>query len=391
MFSSRFKWSLEPNRLTQLLETKRRVGAKLLDLTESNPTRVNLAYPEAEILSAFSNPAITQYAPQPHGLPVARQAIVDYYHECGIATTVDQIYVTASTSEAYAYLFKLLGDPGSEILVPQPSYPLLEFLAVLDCVEAIPYRLSYSHPKGWCIDFESLEAAISPRTRAVIVVNPNNPTGSFVNVQDRERLLTICVRQDLALIADEVFADYAWQGAMSDESFASHTSTLTFVVNGLSKIAGLPQMKLGWILANGPPSSLALAGERLELIADTYLSAGTPVQLAAPRLLSHRSTIRDQILDRVLLNRAYVETLVRGTSSRVLAGEGGWYAVLEIPSHYSEEEWVLKILAEDDVLIHPGYFFNFEREAFLVLSLIPEIETFREGCRRVITKIECLA
>jgi aspartate/methionine/tyrosine aminotransferase len=275
--------------------------------------------------------------------------------------------------------------------VPQPSYPLLEFLATLDSVEAIPYRLSYAHPNEWRIDFDSLEAAISPRTRGVIVVNPNNPTGSFVNAQDRERLMAICTGNDMAVIADEVFGDYSWQvGTSTSRSFASQTSTLTFVVNGLSKIAGLPQMKLGWILANGPSASLRAARERLEVIADTYLSAGTPVQLATPRLLSLRATIRDQILERVLLNRGYVEDLVRGTSSRLLTGEGGWYAVLEVPRILSEEELVLKFLAEDDVLIHPGYFFNFEREAFLVLSLIPEIETFREGCRRAIARIEGL-
>lgn len=387
MFSSRFKWNLEANRLASLLEEKKRAGSKILDLTESNPTRAGFDYPTTEIFSALSAPQAMLYEPTPRGLLSARQAVADYYRERGETVEPERMHLTASTSEGYAYLFKLLADQGDAVLVPQPSYPLFEFLATLEGIELRPYELSYTHPVGWQIDFDSLARAASSDTRAVIIVNPNNPTGSFIKRSELERLTDFCATRGLALIVDEVFSDYA---LTADEervsSLVSVSSVLTFVMSGLSKTLALPQMKLGWIITNGPAELRREAEERLDLIADTFLSVNTPVQHAAPAWLRLREGLQRQIIERVRGNLDHLAHLTADSPCRLLKVEGGWYATLEVPRHCSEEELVLTLLAEDEVLVHPGYFFDFAREAFLVLSLLPPPEIFHEAAGRLLTR-----
>jgi alanine-synthesizing transaminase len=389
MFSTRFNWQLTPNRLALLIEEKRRAAVPLLDLTESNPTRAGFAYPADEILHALAHPLALRYEPQPRGLLVARTAVSAYYQARGYTVTPDHLHLTASTSEAYAYLLKLLADYGHNVLVPQPSYPLFELLAALEGVALRPYELHYVHPRGWAIDFDSLEKAITTDTRAIILVNPNNPTGSFVKLDELARLNEICARHELALIVDEVFSDYGFApDPARAASLLGNANALTFVLSGFSKILALPQMKLGWITTNGPIKLRAAALERLDLIADTFLSVGAPVQHAAARWLELRTKLQQQILDRVRANHLWLDAQLRDSPCRLLAVEGGWYATLEVPRHCSEEEWVLRLLAEDNVLAHPGYFFDFAREAFLVLSLLPPTEIFQEGLKRLLARIK---
>jgi len=387
VFSNRFKWSLETNRLAQLIEEKRRAGIRLLDLTESNPTRAGFAFPAEEILSAFGNEAAMLYEPQPKGLNVAREAVAGYYAERGFTVSADGIHLTASTSEAYSFLFKLLANHGDNVLVPQPSYPLFDFLATLEGVELRPYELEYLSA-GWRMDFDSIERTITPATRAVILVSPNNPTGSFVKRDELRQLNELCARHNLALIVDEVFSDY---GFGDDESrvasLVENADALTFVMSGFSKILALPQMKLGWIVTKGQSALRDEAIERLDLIADTFLSVGAPVQHAAPEWFKLRAGLQRQILDRVKTNHDWLAAKVENSPVRMLKTEGGWYATLEVPRHFSEEELVLRLLAEDDVLVHPGYFFDFPREAFLALSLLPKPDVFQQACLRLLRRV----
>ncbi len=388
MFSSRIKWSLESNRLARLLEEKRRSRKNVLDLTESNPTRVGFVYPADEILSALGQEPAMIYEPTPRGLMVTREAIAGYYDERGSDVDSERIHLTASTSEGYSYLFKLLADHGRSVLVPQPSYPLFEFLAALEGVELSPYELSYVHPAGWRIDFNSIGEAINQETSAIIVVNPNNPTGSFIKQNELERLNEVCVRHDLALIVDEVFADYAFDSSEQRAApLVTNDSALTFVMSGVSKVLALPQMKLAWIITSGPQALRDAAIERLDLIADTYLSVSAPVQHAAPVWLKLRAKLQEDVLNRVRVNLKLLADRTENSACRLLSVEGGWYATLELPRHYSEEEWALTLLQKDDVLVHPGYFFDFPREAFLVLSLLPEPEVFRKAVNRLIRRV----
>ena len=386
MFSSRFHWDLAPNRLTRLLGEKRRAGVELLDLTESNPTHAGFSYPE-EIVAALADPRALRYDPQPAGSLAAREVVCRYYAEAGHTVAPDQVLLTASTSEAYAYLFKLLADPGDEVLVPRPSYPLFEFLATMESLRVVSYPLVYHG--GWLIDCDALAAAITGRTRAIVLVNPNNPTGSFLK---RDELRFIQSR-GLILISDEVFADYAFgEDEQRVRTLAGVTEALAFSMSGLSKIAGLPQMKLGWIVISGPAAARAEAKDKLEWIADTYLSVSTPVQQAAPRLLELGKGVQTQIAARVRANLAWLESAIAAESPcRMLAVEGGWYATLQVPRIRREEEWALELLEKDNVLVQPGFFFDFESEAFLVLSLLTEPEIFREGCRRLLARVDQVA
>lgn len=381
MFSSRFPREFQPNRLTQALEARRREGAPILDLTESNPTRAGFAYPP-EIVRAFDDPAALLYEPAPAGRPAAREAIAAYYAARGQRVEPERILLTASTSEAYAYLFKLLTDPGDQVLVPRPSYPLFECLASLESVEVRSYPLSY-HGR-WAIDLEALEAAVTDRTRAVIVVNPNNPTGHFLKHSELEYLQRLCAARRLALIADEVFSDYGF-GSDPERvvSLAGVEDCLTFSLSGLSKSAGLPQMKLGWMVVSGPASSRAHAWERLEWIADAYLSVGTPVQHAAARLLVAGEGVQQQIRQRTWENLQFARQTLAGSCATALAVEGGWYLVLQVPRVRTGEEWALELLARCHTLVQPGYFYDFDSEAFLVISLLTEPAAFREGLARV--------
>jgi alanine-synthesizing transaminase len=389
MFSNRFKWSLEPSRFALLIEEKKRSGARILDLTESNPTRAGFDYPSEEILGALGRSPAMLYEPAPRGLPVAREAVAGYYAERGFDVDPERILLTASTSEAYSFLFKLLAGHGESILVPQPSYPLFEFLAALEGVELRPYELHYVHSAGWKIDFDSVEKALAPNTRAIILVSPNNPTGSFTGLTEVGRLNGICARHDLALIADEVFGDYGFEDDRGRAaSLVSNDSSLTFVMSGLSKILALPQMKLGWIVTNGPMSLREEAMNRLDFIADTFLSVSAPIQHSAQAWLRLRRPMQEQVLDRVRANLNWLRDVTEDSPLRPLNVEGGWYATLELPRQYTEEEWAAALLEKDDVLTHPGYFFDFPREAFLVLSLLPGPEIFREAVNRILMRVE---
>jgi alanine-synthesizing transaminase len=384
VFSSRLNWSLRPNRLSALLEERRKSGAQILDLTESNPTRAGLIYPEAEILAALADGGALRYHPAPRGLDTARDAVAAYYRDRGTQISVENILLTASTSEAYAYLFKLLANPGDEILAPRPSYPLFEFLAGLESVRIRQYPLRYDGI--WHVDFDALEQAITPRTRGIVVVNPNNPTGSFLKQAELDRLDSLAAEHGLAILSDEVFRDYAFgEDVERVSTLVGKRRALTFSMSGLSKIAALPQMKLGWIIANGGASgpTSAQAMDALELIADTYLSVSTPVQVALPRLLALSSVIMQQIRERTASNLARLRGMMQDSPATLLKTEGGWYAVLQVPRTRSEEEWALKLLDECGVLVQPGFFFDFEAEAFLVLSLLPESSTFAEGVSRL--------
>jgi len=356
----------------------------VLDLTESNPTRAGLAYPSAEILGAFADARSLVYEPRPAGLQAAREAVAGHYAARGQAVEPSRILLTSSSSESYAWLFKLLADPGDEVLVPRPSYPLFEFLAQMESVQVKHYPLIYHD--GWSIDAEALAAAISGRTRAIVLVNPNNPTGSFVKRCELDVLVPLCAERGIAIISDEVFTDYAFGPDPERIPSLAHVGeALTFCLSGLSKIAGLPQMKLGWIVISGPAAQRNEATEKLELIADTYLSVGTPVQHALPKLLAAGENVRRQIADRVHENLQHLHAAVGDHSpAQILGVEGGWYATLRVPRTQTEEEWCLDLLEHHDVLVQPGFFYDFESEAYLVLSLLTEVQTFRDGIERIV-------
>jgi hypothetical protein len=384
MFSSRLPDDLAPNRLATAELALRRRGVALLDLTETNPTRVGLPYPEG-LLEALADPASIVYAPEPFGLPATRRLVAAEYHAAGLNVDPSHIVLTASTSEAYSLLFKLLCDPGDQVLVPVPSYPLFEYLTRLDLVEARPYPLAYHGT--WSIDVGGVEASLGPRTRALVVVSPNNPTGSLVSRRDLDALVAICRDRRLALIGDEVFAEYPIAPRVDAARVAEQTGALTFSLGGLSKSAGLPQVKLGWLSVTGPGDLVRAALARLEVICDTYLSVSTPVQLGAGRLLRGGREVRRLILDRVSGNLEALGTLAaRYPACSVLAVEAGWTAVIRVPATRSEDRLVLDLLEQDQVLVHPGYFFDFPCEAFVIVSLLPAPDEFRRGADRLLAR-----
>src|SRR5208283_2080861 len=387
MFSSRTNWSLTPNRLSELLRERRARGLPILDLTESNPTRCGFALDGEEILAALHNPRALTYEPDPRGLRTAREAVAQYYSERGVQLHPDQIFLTTSTSEAYSFVFRLLANPGDKILAPQPSYPLFDFLGALNDVEVLPYPLVYDD--GWQVDLETLASRWESRVRAVLVVHPNNPTGSYIQKRELGRMLEICQRSQAAIIADEVFADYGF-GADAERvvTHAQNSEALTFTLSGLSKIAALPQMKLAWIVVNGPPELRSQAQARLEVIADTYLSVSAPVALATPQWLAHRRAIQSRIRERVQANLAKLdELLTPGLPLSRLKVEGGWYAILRVPSTRSDEDWAAELLTRDGVSLHPGHFYDFPSEGFLVLSLLPAPEVFQDALGKVISLV----
>ena len=381
IFSSRFAWDERPNRLSRLLARKRSEGASLLDLTESNPTHAGLAY-SPEILHGFEDPRILAYDPAPAGAMAARTAVADYYASRNARVTPSRILLTASTSEGYGFLFKLLTDPGDCVLSPRPSYPLFEYLAAMESIEVRQYPLRYDG--AWGIDPHAVEAAIDSRTRAIVVVNPNNPTGSYVKRGELAALVAICRKHGIALISDEVFSDYAFADDVDRvSSLAGVEDCLTLSMSGLSKIAGLPQMKLGWIVVSGPADLQQRAWEKLEWIADTYLSVSAPVQCAAARLLHAGEGVQRQIRERTAENLACARRILAGSAAGLLHVEGGWYVAVQLPQIRGEEEWALDLLERFDVLTQPGFFYDFESEAFLVLSLLTPPEIFREGVARL--------
>jgi alanine-synthesizing transaminase len=354
-----------------------------LDLTVSNPTEAGVR-PAAEIvLAALANPEAMRYDPQPLGLRTARRAVCNYYREShGLELDPEHVLLTTSTSEAYLYVFRLLCNPGDEILVPKPSYPLFEFLADLSDVKLVPYPLLYDH--GWQIDFDSLQKAVSMRSRAVILVHPNNPTGSYASQAETSSLNAFCRDHELALIVDEVFLDYAHDSGWR-RSFASNTDVLTFTLSGVSKISALPQMKLAWMVSSGPSEIVDAAGSRLEIIADTFLSLNAPVQHAAAVLLDQRKLVQPILRERLCANLAELDRQLadRPSCTRLLL-EGGWYVVLRVPALETDEELAIRLLREASVSVHPGHFYDFPNEGHFVLSLISEPATFREGISRLL-------
>jgi aspartate/methionine/tyrosine aminotransferase len=390
MFSSRTNWPLTLNRLTQTLNELRSSGVPLFDLTASNPTQCGFRYDSAAILSAFQNPTSLVYDPQPKGMLAARCEVARYYLD-DHHTVVDpeSLLLTTSTSEAYSYVFRLLCNPGEELLLPKPSYPLFEFLAALQDVRLVPYSLEYA--QGWFIDFRSLERAITPRTRAILLVHPNNPTGSHVSPEELAHLNVLCRKNNLALIVDEVFLDFAFRGP-ARKTLAANSEALTFTLSGLSKICALPQMKIAWLAVTGPDPFVRSALDRLEIIADTYLSLSAAAQAVLPTLLAQRNSLRKQLLDRIGENRAYLESLLRANPlAELLHAEAGWYAVLRLrQAPASDEDFAIHLLRDHHVLLHPGHFYDFPSNGFLVLSLITPTAVFQDGLGHLLTALRSM-
>ncbi len=392
MFSSRTNWPLAPNRFTLALQKHREAKRDVLDLMASNPTVVGLRY-DANLLSAFTNPESLRYHPDAKGLPSAREAVANYYRERGASVDPEHIILTTSTSEAYSFVFRLLCDPGDEVLVPAPSYPLFDFLADIQDVRLRTYPLFYDH--GWHLDLHAIKTAFSERVRAVIVVHPNNPTGSYIKPDEVAQLHAVCAEKQSALITDEVFLDFAHDSAPRTSfvhpitRFPDQPIALTFTLSGLSKISGLPQMKFAWIAVSGPEALARGAIARLEVIADTYLSMSTPVQLAAPSLFAERHYFQPQLLARIHANLAELDRQIAAQKAcERLHIEGGWYAVLRVPVTRSDEDLAIELLEKKSVLVHPGHFYNFASDGYLVVSLIVPENEFREGIRRLVGEFE---
>ncbi len=383
MFSSQTNWQLQPNRLSQLLEEKKKAGERILDLTVSNPLQSNIEYPVELLLAALGKPESLSYAPEPRGLLSAREAVARYYAAKQIQVDPIQIVLTASTSEAYSFLFTLLCEAGENILVPAPSYPLFEHLARLNHVNTHSYKLRYDGE--WHIDIDSLGRALTSATKAIVVVSPHNPTGMFLKNEELEALNEACARHKLALIVDEVFVDYGFDDdSRRVRCTAANSPPLTFTLNGISKLCGLPQLKLGWIVVSGEEGVRSEALQRLEMIADTFLSVNTPVQSALPELLAASVLVRSQILTRVHQNYQFLMHALRIDSPlSLLHVEGGWSAVVRVPKTKSEEEWALWLLQESGVHVFPGYFFEFPTDGHLVLSLLTEPCVFRKGVQEM--------
>ncbi len=425
MFARRTNWNLTTNAYTRALEEHRRAGRELLDLTASNPTTIGLRYDEQRLLQALANPKALTYEPAANGLLSAREAIACYYAKHDVKISPDDLALTTSTSEAYSFVFRLLCDPGDAVLVPTPSYPLFDFLAALQDVKLVPYDLIYDH--GWQMDFHSLEQGLdrgsvshrlrnssardgattakdgppteSAKLKAVLVVHPNNPTGSFVKPAEAVQLARFCAENDLAIIADEVFLDYVLNDA-GVLSFAGMDATssrpvldrrreeneaLTFTLSGLSKISGLPQMKVAWVAVSGPEVLKREALGRLEVIADTYLSMNAPVQCAIPAMLEERHEIQRQLMARIRANLTELDhQLASQKLCTRLEVEGGWYVVLRIPVTASDEELSIALLRQTGVLVQPGHFYDFASDGYLVVSLITPKEIFASGIERLL-------
>ena len=383
MFSKRTDWKLTHNRFTETQHQLEKSGRAVLDLTVSNPTRVGVQHDE-RIFQSLLNPKALDYDPQPKGMLSAREAVVNYYRDQYKGSDFDpeSLILTTSTSEGYSYVFRLLCNPEDQILVPKPSYPLFEFLADLQDVKLVPYPLLYDH--GWQIDFPSLNNAVTSKTRAVVLVHPNNPTGSYVSQSEQNALNKFCNEHGLALIVDEVFLDYSHDAARRP-TFAANNAALTFTLSGLSKISALPQMKLAWIVTSGPAEQVHAAMQRLEVIADTYLSVNAPIQLATAVLLDQRRIVQSFLLTRLQVNlEEFDQQLSRQKLCVRLHVEGGWYAVLRVPVTQSDEDLAIAIMKNLSVLVHPGHFYDFASDGYLVVSLITEPKEFSEGIKRVL-------
>ena len=382
MFSRRTNWELSENPLSLALAGCKAKGLRVLDLTESNPTRAGMEYPAELFLGAFNNKESLIYAPEPKGLLKARQAVAGYFAARGVVLSPEHLTLTASTSEAYSFLFRHLADPGDRVLLPAPSYPLFSYLADINDVEPAYYRLVFDGLQ-WRMDLDSIEkAAEAGKCKAVVLVSPNNPTGSFISAVELKRLNALCVKYEMAIISDEVFGDYLFEGAKDRYiSLASNAEVLSFTLGGLSKALALPQMKLGWIAANGPKDILADALARLEVITDTFLSVNTPVQNACVEWLPQAHVIQDQVMRRVTENLAFLNAKAAAGNggAYVYPVDGGWYAVLRADLGMPEDEWAVRLLKEKGVYVHPGFYFDFETEGHIVLSLFTPPDIFRQG------------
>jgi alanine-synthesizing transaminase len=383
LFADRTNWNLEPNRLSVALARHRSAGKPLIDLTASNPTECGFTYDREKILSALANPQSLSYEPEPKGLLAAREAVVGYYADRGERVAASDMLLTTSTSEAYSFVFRILCNPGDEVLIPTPSYPLFDLLADIQDVRLMRYPLIYDH--GWQIDFHALEAALTTRTRAIIVVHPNNPTGHFTKPDERSRLNRICAGRQIAIIADEVFLDFALS-TKHHLSWAANSDALTFTMSGLSKMCGLPQMKVAWLAVSGPRDLKMQALDRLEVIADTYLSMNAPIQHAIPQFLEQRREFQRQLMSRVRgsLGELDRQLAAQKACSR-LEIEGGWYAVLRVPATRTDEEVALDLIEKKGVYVHPGHFYDFPTDGYLIVSLISPEQEFAEGIKRLVS------
>jgi alanine-synthesizing transaminase len=377
MFSDRTGWNLERNKLSEALAKRRSSGLPMIDLMESNPTQCGFHFDAQKILVALNNPASLRYDPDPQGLPQAREAVAAYYRSRNCQISIDDIFLTTSTSESYSFLFRVLCNPGDELLIPQPGYPLFSLLAGIQDVALVRYPLVYDY--GWQIDFHSLQQFITPRTRGIIVVHPNNPTGHFCKPSEIEGLNQICRERQIPIISDEVFLDFSLTPD-TPPTFASNNEVLTCTMSGLSKISGLPQMKVAWLTVAGPSALKQQAIARLEMIADTYLSMNAPIQLALPILLEQRHPFQQQWLTRVQNNLAYLDKLLAPQKLCTrLKAEGGWYAVIKSPLIMRDDELALELLTTRGVYVHPGHFYDFPSDGYWVVSLITPEREFAAG------------
>jgi aspartate/methionine/tyrosine aminotransferase len=384
MFSARTSWPRNTNPLTQAENAARAFGADLYDLTVSNPTNVALEYDKEVILSALSHESALRYEPLPFGPLKAREAVADYYSRRGITVQAEDVLIVASTSEAYSFLFKLLANAGESALVPRPSYPLFNFLADLGDVVLEPYHLRYDEDQGWLFDPNSVIDACNEATRAVITVNPNNPTGSYLNAEAKAALGKIAAENELAIISDEVFLDYLTVERTEPAATMIGTNdALTFSLSGLSKVAGLPQMKVGWIVLSGPKNEKDEARSRLEIIADAHLSVSAPVARALPELLLNAEAFIPRLRKRIEMNRRALAE----SGLPVRRADGGWYAMIDLPQSREDEEWALELMEKDHVLVHPGYLFDVEYSSSAIISVIAEPARFKEGVARIAARI----
>ena len=385
-FAERSAWGTEPNLLSQTLTKLQQEEAPILDLTLSNPTQASFSYLNSTLLEAFDQSENLLYEPNPYGLLRTREAVCRYYERKGLSLSGDQIFLTASTSEAYAFIFRILFDPQDSLLVLRPTYPILDYLASIHDVTLQSCPLVYKD--GWKIDFKALERSVDKKTKALLLVHPNNPTGHYVREPEKKAVLEFCRSHSLALIVDEVFYDYDWgRGSEKPESFSKTNEVPTFVVSGISKVLGLPQMKLSWTVINGPKDIVKESVRRFEVIADTFLSVSTPIQNALPIWFECMEKIQKEIRARILRNRSFLEAeLTNRKKCRLLQAEGGWYSVLELAPPLKDEALAVLLLREDFVLTHPGYLFDFPEDSFLILSLLPRPEIFEEGIKRLLAR-----
>jgi aspartate/methionine/tyrosine aminotransferase len=378
-----------PNQLSDLVVAKRQRGEAIIDLTESNPTRCGFSYPKKEILAALANESSLLYQPEPRGLLIARKAIANYYATLGVTVRPEDIVLTASTSEAYSFLFKLLCNVGDAIIVPQPSYPLFEYLCQLNDVALRHYCLAYDGE--WHIDFESLQSTFTDRTRAIVLVHPNNPTGSYLKQSEFEQVCTFATEHNCAVITDEVFGPYNFSSDTNRASIlTSNTSILFFSLNGISKLLGLPQLKLSWIIVRGNPQQTDEVLNRLDIIADTFLSVNTPAQVALPKLFEHSQFIEEQIRLRVYSNYHLLQKIFKDSKVSVLHVEGGWYAILQLPQFQNDEGWAVELLHQQNILVHPGHFYDIKQKSCVVISLLPTSELFTDALSQIRLFVEQL-